>query len=367
MKYIAFFILSIFFSFGLIFADENFSINIVELSPLRNLKTSSKISTQEIEKWNLIAEDLIEKNSVAEGNILRLRAYLFNAQNAFAKAIYALKGSYEGSLDQISFYVLKLFFPNIKKSQYAINPDQLSKELTKILSNKIGARFEKENSKLQPVRIVKKDELWYGDEPFANPTVPSMIPWVNNPLSEFIADTPPPPNDKFWAIQLEKVKKSMTEANEEQRKRILFWAGKTGPGSGDWFPIVDMYMASKNIPAEKRLEVRAKLASAMHDAMIGSYISKYLYLVKRPMMLDSNFKPLIETPNHPSYPSNHSTTSTAAVVILSYYFPENKQEWQNLAEEAGMSRIWAGIHFPIDKAAGETLGEKIGKMHIPLN
>ena len=368
MKYIKFIVLSLcFFSFVSIHVDENFPVNTAELSQLKNLNSSSKISIQEIQKWNSIAEELIRKNSLQEGGVLRLRAYLFNAQNAFANASFALKGSYEGSLDPISFYVLKLFFPNINESQYAMNLDPFSKKLTKVLTNKIDVRFEKENSQLHPIVIVKKEELWYGSEPFANPAVPSMIPWVNESRSEFIGAKPPPPNDKFWLMQLEEVKKSMANANEEQKKRVLFWAGKSGPDSGDWFPVADKYMASKNVPVEKRLEVRAKLATAMHDAIIGSYISKYLYLVKRPVMLDSNLKPYLETPNHPSYPSNHSTTSAAAAVILSYYFPENKQEWQNLAEEAGLSRIWAGIHFPIDHAAGKALGEKIGKMHLPPN
>jgi len=70
---------------------------------------------------------------------------------------------------------------------------------------------------------------------------------------------------------------------------------------------------------------------------------------------------LIAVPNHPSYPSVHSTISSTVAVVLTELFPDNQEKWNELAEEAGMSRIWGGIHYPADHKKGMDLGEKIGQ------
>ncbi len=69
---------------------------------------------------------------------------------------------------------------------------------------------------------------------------------------------------------------------------------------------------------------------------------------------------IMPTPNHPAYPSGHSTLSSASAVVLSHFFPENKENWDAMAKEAGLSRVWGGIHFPMDDTAGFTLGQNVG-------
>jgi membrane-associated phospholipid phosphatase len=81
-------------------------------------------------------------------------------------------------------------------------------------------------------------------------------------------------------------------------------------------------------------------------------------------MLNPNLYTVMPTPNHPSYPAGHSGISAAAATILSYYFPENKEDWWKKANEASLSRVWGGIHFPIDAREGLVLGEKVGNAVI---
>jgi membrane-associated phospholipid phosphatase len=69
-------------------------------------------------------------------------------------------------------------------------------------------------------------------------------------------------------------------------------------------------------------------------------------------------------PNFPSYPSNHSTFSAARSEMLAYLFPTRAAFIRGVGVEAGDSRIWAGIHFPIDNVAGHNLGVAVAQVFI---
>jgi membrane-associated phospholipid phosphatase len=83
------------------------------------------------------------------------------------------------------------------------------------------------------------------------------------------------------------------------------------------------------------------------------------------------------TPRHPAYPSGHSTYAGAATTVLSYFFGNDPtpraltlglvnttigQELANMADNIGMGRLWAGIHWRSDHEAGLKLGQVVGCM-----
>jgi membrane-associated phospholipid phosphatase len=85
------------------------------------------------------------------------------------------------------------------------------------------------------------------------------------------------------------------------------------------------------------------------------------------------------TPRHPAYPSGHSTYSAAASEILSFFFGKEevppflcphprlksysggtlKTEFDNLADNIGLGRMWAGVHWRSDHTAGQRLGRTV--------
>ncbi len=80
------------------------------------------------------------------------------------------------------------------------------------------------------------------------------------------------------------------------------------------------------------------------------------------------------TPRHPAYPSGHSTYAGAASTILAYFFGNDPtpnaltlglgfstigQELRNMADNIGMARMWAGIHWRSDHEAGLKLGQVV--------
>lgn len=80
------------------------------------------------------------------------------------------------------------------------------------------------------------------------------------------------------------------------------------------------------------------------------------------------------TPRHPAYPSGHSTYSGAASTILGYFFGNDPtpeflrlgapmttigEEARRMADNIGMGRLWAGVHWRSDHEAGLKLGQVV--------
>jgi len=78
------------------------------------------------------------------------------------------------------------------------------------------------------------------------------------------------------------------------------------------------------------------------------------------------------TPRHPAYPSGHSTYSAAASEILKFFFGAETTppffgepklplatELDYLADNIGLGRMWAGVHWRSDHEAGQKLGRVI--------
>src|SRR6185295_4299554 len=93
---------------------------------------------------------------------------------------------------------------------------------------------------------------------------------------------------------------------------------------------------------------------------------KYAYNRKRPNAVDSRINPRVDVPNSPSYPSDYAATATAAATVLGYFFPNEAESFQALAEEAGRSRLFAGVEYPSDYLAGLELGRQIGARVLQL-
>lgn len=337
-----------------------FSLSPAELHDLPT-KSNRYITIHDLTHWDVAVNELTSKKHLDPDIYNRLIAYLYNAQAAFANASYLLTGAYSGNLDAVSLHVLQLFYPDFKYKAAAEKPDPFSEELAKQLAKQIDERFKAEQAQIHPVTIRKGPDLWQEDGNAVGIDAPSMMLWVINDLNEFKCPQPPPPMDPFWQQQLAEVKAMMRSTTEAQLKSIHFWAGMAGPGSGSWIKIAEKYMADHNTPVKKRIAVRSMLATAIFDAIVAGFNSKYLYMVRRPYMLDKDLKTVIPTPKHPSYPANHAVSSAAASLVLSYYFQENQQQWNTLAKECNLSRIRAGIHFPIDLKEGSDLGSKVGK------
>ncbi len=84
--------------------------------------------------------------------------------------------------------------------------------------------------------------------------------------------------------------------------------------------------------------------------------AKYLFDRARPFTWDAEIAPLIKTPSSSSFPSGHSATAAAGALTLSVIYPA----FAPLLVTAGLlvilSRVYLGVHFPVDVLAGAAIG-----------
>lgn len=125
---------------------------------------------------------------------------------------------------------------------------------------------------------------------------------------------------------------------------------------------ISEYRLDGNPPRAAR--AYALLSVAYYDAWIACFEAKYTYWAIRPFQVDPTLTTTFVTPNHPSYPSGHSTLSGAASSVLAYLFPRETGLFAAQADEAAASRLWAGIHFRSDNANGLVQGRAVGKLAI---
>jgi membrane-associated phospholipid phosphatase len=73
---------------------------------------------------------------------------------------------------------------------------------------------------------------------------------------------------------------------------------------------------------------------------------------KRP--LDQH--PLVAVPHSGSFPSGHTATSFAGAVILCALVPRAAAAFVVLAAAISYSRLYVGVHYPLDIAGGAVVG-----------
>jgi undecaprenyl-diphosphatase len=76
----------------------------------------------------------------------------------------------------------------------------------------------------------------------------------------------------------------------------------------------------------------------------------------RPPLRYAEPEPLVRTPHDGSFPSGHAATSFAAATIMSFAFPRLAPFLFVLAALVAWSRVYVGVHYPLDVIGGAILG-----------
>jgi len=147
--------------------------------------------------------------------------------------------------------------------------------------------------------------------------------------------------------------------------KAFYW--QSPEGLNTWpYRYADKWMSEDGTTLNPPRAARAYalIAATQFDAFIASQDGKFTYWYIRPSQLDPGIFPLFPVPPFPSYPSNHSTFSAARAEILAYLFPTRAETARAIGKEGGDSRIWAGIHYPMDNVAGVNLGHAVAAAFI---
>lgn len=195
------------------------------------------------------------------------------------------------------------------------------------------------------------------------------------------------PGTPFYTMVREvyDVSQSLTE---EQKAIATFWDdapnGKYVTAFGHWFSILKQLLQQDNLPLMQAVEAYMRLGITMNEAAITCWKSKYTFHQLRPVsyiqqyMGYSAWTPLITTPPHPEYLAAHATLSSSAAVALESVFGNDHAFADHTYEslgmgvrtyssieaagtEAGLSRLYGGIHYRPSIEAGKQTGIKVGE------
>jgi PAP2 superfamily len=212
------------------------------------------------------------------------------------------------------------------------------------------------------------------------------IPYSTSPLSPYYA-------------QALEVYSHTTPQTAEEKWIAEFWSddvlGFTFSPPSRWIAITNEVLEIENSNLETAVIIAVKMGLALNDASVGCWNSKYVYNIERPVtyihevmghtswnvydLTSTHF--LTSTPSFPAYPSGHSTFGAAAAEVLSSVFGYNYQltdrcyqsrtdfngtprsfnSFYEMAEENGISRVYLGVHFPMDCNEGVRYGYFIGQ------
>ena len=203
---------------------------------------------------------------------------------------------------------------------------------------------------------------WGKNRPFAMSTsevcnLPPPPEYSEDPTSAFYAE----------AKEVFDARKNMTP---EQMEIARFWSDDAMLSStppGHWIAIVLEIQKRDQHPIDQSVDELARLGIATADAFIGVWTTKYQYDLLRPVTylrrtMDPKWESLLITPPFPEYPSGHSAQSGAAATVLTALLgdnfafedtahaddgmpPRKFASFWAAAEEAGISRLYGGIHF----------------------
>jgi hypothetical protein len=241
---------------------------------------------------------------------------------------------------------------------------------------------------------------------YAAPQTPWMAnvrPFLLKSADQFQPSPPPAPSSPEWVAAFDEIKSlgaaTSTTRTADQTATALFWTANVVRQYNSLARSIATRM-SLDVPQTTRLLAMTNEVGA--DAMIAMMNAKYHYVFWRPVTAidptsatndgfgpvlgfdDGNpatveqpgWRPLVATPNHPEYPSAHSTISSAIAEVLtrflgtdainvdvqgtpSFTMTRHFATADDLRAEVGDARIWAGVHYRFSVQAGSTLGRQV--------
>ena len=202
------------------------------------------------------------------------------------------------------------------------------------------------------------------------------------------------PGSAFDAQLLEVYETSQT-LSEDERDAAYFWDDEpveTGTIGGHFLMLGTMMVKRQALSLREAAAFYAVLGTALHDAFISAWWSKYEVMLVRPETLiretiDPDWRPLLQTPNFPEYPSGHAVAGAAAAEVLTSFFGEvsfsdpygvknprggfaaydqeamtrSFRSFNEAALENAASRLYGGVHYRVSAENGVAQGECVAR------
>jgi membrane-associated phospholipid phosphatase len=183
--------------------------------------------------------------------------------------------------------------------------------------------------------------------------------WVMPNGSAFRPPPPPAVGSAAFARDVAELRALSAGRTAKQADVARYWA--TDAPSVIWEKYLLREIADRGLGTMRAARAQAAASVAMYDAFVACWDAKFHYWVQRPITADSTLRLVFPTPPFPSYPSGHSTISTAAAEVFAELFPDAATAYRDKATEASLSRVYAGVHYRFDVEVGDSVGAKVGR------
>jgi len=347
--------------------------------------------------WQEAVRDAIVRARVTPQPATRALALTSLAQyvaalHADGEGVHARLETQRGAIAAASAAVLTYVFPadaalfeSMLAAQRAHSPSDL---VANFIAGEAIGRSQAERV-ITRARGDRFNDVWTGHVPVgeafwtsATLTTPPTAPLLGQMLPFFLTSgdqfrPPPPPafGSPEFQVALNEVRHISDTRTTEQIRIAVDWGLSTGTitTEGWWARRAGELIAAYGVDELDATHDFALVSMAAMDALIACFDAKYTYWLIRPTQADpptatnAGISLVIALPNHPSYPSAHSCQSGASAEVLGALFPSEAEELSSLADEAGVSRIYAGIHYRFDVEAGRALGVTVARAALQFD
>ena len=219
-----------------------------------------------------------------------------------------------------------------------------------------------------------------------------VTPFALQHADQFRPEPPPALDSDTYADAFNKTKSlgiaNSTAATADQALTGRFWNGAI---QNYWNEIAQTSAIDFGLTTTQSARLFALLNLSFADSVIAFYDAKYTYNFWRPVTAirdastainvnttaDPNWLPEVtNTTPDPSYPGAHAVISAAGAKVLISFFDRDYLKFQvtsevlpgversfdsfsDAAQEATLSRIFAGVHFQFDLSSGQRLGSQV--------
>jgi hypothetical protein len=239
------------------------------------------------------------------------------------------------------------------------------------------------------------------------PWVGSLRPFIVRSADQFLPPPPPSLQSSEWvsAFNETMLHGSNTNPNTSETTTAKFWTGNV---VRQYNGVARDVATAQGSDLVQTARLMAMLNVVVADTGITLMHAKYHYLFWRPVTAidptsvtndgfgpvpgfddgnpttieEPNWRPLIATPNHPEYPSAHSSVTSAATAVFSRFLGTDAinvdihgfdllgptgnlnavrhyATAEDVRTEVGNARVWAGLHWRFSVNAGDELGQQV--------